>query len=110
MEKRMLLPKLVPVGASYVKIPLSKRAAMRVILETVQRGSRYWIAGIVAPVKGKPPTLSPTQSRTNQVLAGARSGNSSSIRLFRQVGSFSKVSRSHAAGSKPLRRAVASRL
>lgn len=47
----MLFPKLVPAGTSYVKIPLSKRAAMRVILETVQRGSHYWIAGSVAPDK-----------------------------------------------------------
>lgn len=43
----MLFPKLIPTGTSYVRIPLSKRAAMRVILETVQRGSRYWIGGTV---------------------------------------------------------------
>lgn len=47
----MLFPKLVPAGTSYVKIPISKRAAMRVILETVQRGSRYWNAGTVTPEK-----------------------------------------------------------
>lgn len=41
----------VPVGISYVKIAISKRAAMRLMLETVQRGSRYWIAGAVAPAK-----------------------------------------------------------
>jgi len=59
---------------------------------------------------GKPPAHPPTQSGVNQVLTGSRSGNSSSIRLFRQVGSFSRVSRSHAAGSRPLRRAVPSRV
>lgn len=47
----MQLPKLVPAGTSYVKIPASKRAAMRVILETVQRGSRFWSAGRVQPEK-----------------------------------------------------------
>ncbi|MCP5278472.1 MAG: hypothetical protein H6935_08930 [Thiobacillus sp.] len=47
----MLFPKLVPAGSSYVKIPISKRAAMRILLETVQRGSRYWIAGSVSPDK-----------------------------------------------------------
>ncbi|MDD5387949.1 MAG: hypothetical protein PHD37_01285 [Gallionellaceae bacterium] len=47
----MLFPKLVPAGAAYVKIPNSKRAAMRVILETAQRGSRYWSAGTVPPEK-----------------------------------------------------------
>lgn len=47
----MQFPKLVPAGTSYVKIPVSKRAAMRVILETVQRGSRYWCAGRVHPEK-----------------------------------------------------------
>ena len=47
----MLFPKLVPVGTSYVRIPISKRAAMRVILETVQRGNRYWSTGTVTPEK-----------------------------------------------------------
>ena len=47
----MLFPKLVPAGTSYVKIPINKRAAMRILLETVQRGSRHWIAGTVAPEK-----------------------------------------------------------
>lgn len=47
----MLFPKLVPAGTSYVKIPMSKRAAMRVILETVQRGSRFWSTGTVPPEK-----------------------------------------------------------
>lgn len=47
----MLFPKLVPAGTSYVRIPNSKRAAMRILLETVQRGSRYWLSGTVAPEK-----------------------------------------------------------
>lgn len=47
----MLIPTLVPAGTSYVKIPNSKRAAMRILLETVQRGSRYWLTGTVAPEK-----------------------------------------------------------
>jgi hypothetical protein len=44
----MLFPKLVPAGTHYVRIPNSKRAAMRILLETVQRGSRYWLSGTVA--------------------------------------------------------------
>ena len=47
----MLLTRLVPAGTSYVRIPSAKRSAMRIILETVQRGSRYWTAGTVAPDK-----------------------------------------------------------
>lgn len=47
----MLFPKLVPAGTSYVKIPAHKSAALRVLLEIVQRGSRNWIAGTVAPEK-----------------------------------------------------------
>lgn len=47
----MLLPKVVPAGTSYVKIPATKRAAMRILLETVQRGSRYWTGGEIAPGK-----------------------------------------------------------
>ncbi len=47
----MQFPKLVPAGTSYVKIPMSKRAAMRVLLETVQRGCRFWCAGRVHPEK-----------------------------------------------------------
>lgn len=47
----MLLPKLIPAGSSYVRIPVSKRACMRIVLETVQRGSRYWCAGCVSPGK-----------------------------------------------------------
>lgn len=39
-----------------------------------------------------------------------RRGKSESIWLLRQVGSFSRVSRSQAAGSSPLSLAVASRL
>lgn len=44
------MPKLVPKGTSYVKIPCSKRAAMRLLLEVVQRGSRYWAFGVI-PVR-----------------------------------------------------------
>ncbi len=47
----MLFPKLVPQGMSYVKIPSSKRAAMRVLLETVQRGSHYFTTGTVEVAK-----------------------------------------------------------
>lgn len=47
----MLLPKLVPAGSSYVRIPVSKRACMRILLETAQRGSRYWQSGTVSPDK-----------------------------------------------------------
>ena len=42
--------------------------------------------------------------------ASARNGNSESICLLRQEGSFSRVSRNHAAGSSPLSFAVASKL
>lgn len=38
----------IPEGCSYVRIACSKSATMRLILETVQRGSRYWTSGIVA--------------------------------------------------------------
>lgn len=41
------LPLILPPGESYVRIPRSKSAAMRVILETVQRGSRYWTGGVI---------------------------------------------------------------
>ncbi|MDK9725983.1 MAG: hypothetical protein OEL88_14000 [Sterolibacteriaceae bacterium MAG5] len=47
----MLLPKLIPTGSSYVRIPISKRAAMRILLETVQRGSRFWTGGVIAAGK-----------------------------------------------------------
>ena len=47
----MLVAKLVPAGPAYVKSPVSQRAAMRVILETVQRGSRHWSTGTVPPEK-----------------------------------------------------------
>lgn len=43
----MQIHKLVPKGYSYVKIPCSKRATMRLLLEVVQRGSRYWASGVV---------------------------------------------------------------
>lgn len=48
----MLLPKVVPAGTSYVRIPMSKRATMRLLLEAVQRGYCFWTAGCVAPEKG----------------------------------------------------------
>jgi hypothetical protein len=41
------LPNLIPAGNSYVRIPRSKSATMRVLLETVQRGSRYWTGGVI---------------------------------------------------------------
>ena len=41
------LPKLFPSGASYVRIPSSKAACLRVLLETVERGSRHWTGGTV---------------------------------------------------------------
>jgi hypothetical protein len=41
------LPALIPAGSAYVRIPRSKSAAMRILLETVQRGSRYWIGGVI---------------------------------------------------------------
>lgn len=42
------LPNLIPTGNSYVRIPRSKSATMRVLLETVQRGSRYWTGGVIS--------------------------------------------------------------
>ena len=45
------LPTPIPAGDSYVRIARSKSATMRLILETVQRGSRYWTGGIIAPDK-----------------------------------------------------------
>lgn len=48
------LPSLLPTGSSYVRIPRSKSAAMRVILETVQRGSRYWTGGVIPIAKAMP--------------------------------------------------------
>lgn len=42
---------LIPAGSSYVRIPRSKAAAMRLILETVQRGSRYWTGGVISTAK-----------------------------------------------------------
>lgn len=48
MESTLIaLPKLFPPGASYVRIPSSKAACLRVLLETVERGSRHWTAGTV---------------------------------------------------------------
>lgn len=37
----------IPAGNSYVRIPRSKSATMRVLLETVQRGSRYCTGGVI---------------------------------------------------------------
>ena len=47
----MLLPKVIPAGTSYVRISMSKRATMRLLLEAVQRGYQFWSAGLVAPGK-----------------------------------------------------------
>lgn len=41
------LPTLIPAGTSYVRIPRSKTATMRILLETVQRGSRYWTGDVI---------------------------------------------------------------
>lgn len=41
------LPTPVPAGSAYVRIPRSKSATMRVLLESVQRGSRYWAGGVI---------------------------------------------------------------
>lgn len=46
----MTFPTIIPAGQSYVRIPKSKCGAMRILLETVERGSRYWIGGTI-PVK-----------------------------------------------------------
>jgi hypothetical protein len=43
----LALPSLLPPGTSYVRIPRSKSATQRVILEIVQRGSRYWTSGVI---------------------------------------------------------------
>ncbi|MBZ0106195.1 MAG: hypothetical protein K8H84_11250 [Sulfuricella denitrificans] len=50
---QITFPKIIPAGLSYVRIPKSKRATMRVILETVQRGSRYWIGGMISVAKAE---------------------------------------------------------
>ncbi len=41
------VPSIIPAGTSYVRIPRSKSAGMRLILETVQRGTRYWAGGVI---------------------------------------------------------------
>ena len=41
------LPTPIPAGTSPLRIPRSKAAAMRLLLETVQRGSRYWTGGVL---------------------------------------------------------------
>lgn len=45
------LPSPIPVGTSPLRIPRSKAAAMRLLLETVQRGSRYWTGGVLPTAK-----------------------------------------------------------
>lgn len=40
--------KQIPEGKSYVAIARSKSATMRRLLETVERGSRYWTSGVVS--------------------------------------------------------------
>lgn len=45
------LPAILPAGTSYVRIPRSKSATLRVILETVERGSRYWTGGVIPAEK-----------------------------------------------------------
>ena len=45
------LPIPIPPGTSYVRIPRSKSAAMRLILEITQRGSRYWTGGTISTQK-----------------------------------------------------------
>ena len=47
-------PKLIPAGAHWLRIPRSKTAAMRVLLETVQRGSSLHASGTVKLVKAVP--------------------------------------------------------
>ena len=49
----LMFPTIIPAGQSYVRIPRSKRAAMRVVLETVERGSRYWIGGTIPAGKAE---------------------------------------------------------
>jgi len=44
-------PKLFPAGQSYVRIPSSRAACMRILLEIVERGSCYWASGTVSPDK-----------------------------------------------------------
>ena len=58
----------------------------------------------------KPPSRPTRTKPASQGVETPRNGSSSSIRLFGQAGSFSRVSRSQAAGSSPLRRAVPIRL
>ncbi|MBU2801133.1 hypothetical protein HFV02_02465, partial [Acidithiobacillus caldus] len=41
------LPPPIPPGTSPIRIPRSKAATMRLLLETVQRGSRYWTGGVL---------------------------------------------------------------
>jgi hypothetical protein len=45
------LPTPIPPGTSPIRIPRSKAAAMRLLLEMVQRGSRYWTGGVLPTPK-----------------------------------------------------------
>ena len=63
------------------------------------------IREFVEQVEGKRPAHPPLGAHDH---AGFLSGNSSSIRLLGQVGSFCRVSVSQAIGSIPFRRAVSS--
>lgn len=47
----LIFPTIIPAGQSYVRIPKSKCATMRILLETVERGSRYWIGGTISITK-----------------------------------------------------------
>ena len=47
----LILPTPIPAGNSPIRIPRSKAAAMRLLLETVQRGSRYWTGGVLPTEK-----------------------------------------------------------
>jgi len=65
---------------------------------------------LILPIEGKRSTRPPTPYGAGCCSASLRNGKSESIWLLRQVGSFSRVSRNHAAGSSPLSFAVASKL
>jgi len=50
---QLTFPTIIPAGLSYMRIPKSKRATMRILLETVERGSRYWIGGMIPAAKAE---------------------------------------------------------
>lgn len=50
---QLIFPSIIPNGQSYVRIPKSKRATMRILLETVERGSRHWIGGTIPSAKAE---------------------------------------------------------